>query len=61
MNLLRAVLTGWPGVFTFLLTPTLAVLLAPQYPGEWKHWLCVVPFLLLYLWFTWPRRPDEAD
>ena len=60
MKLLRALFTGWPGVFAFLLSPTLAVIMAPQYPGEWKSWLVVAPFLVLYLWFTWPRGPDHA-
>lgn len=53
-------LTGWPALFTFLVSPTLAVLFAPQDGGEWKRWLIVAPFVVAYLWFTWPRR-READ
>ena len=61
MKTLRILLTGWPAVLTLLVSPTLAVWLSPHDANEWKHWLLVAPLVVAYLWFTWPKRPDEAD
>jgi hypothetical protein len=61
MKALRALLTGWPAVFSFLFAPTLAVLLAPHDHGEWKRWLVVAPFVLAYIWFTWPGGRTGDD
>jgi hypothetical protein len=61
MKILHAIFTGWPALLTFLVTPSLAVLLSPHDGGEWKQWLLVAPFVVAYLWITWPQRRSEAD
>jgi hypothetical protein len=61
MTVLRSLLTGWPAVFSLLVSPTVAVFLEPGAAGMWKQWLCVLPFVLAYVWFTWPRRPAEVE
>ncbi len=61
MKVLRAFLTGWPALLGFLITPSLAMLLSSSDDGEWKRWLLVAPFLVAYLWFTWPQRPNASD
>ena len=61
MKLLQTLFTGWPALFSFLVAPTLAVLLAPQDAGEWKRWLLVAPFVAVYIWLTWPEGRSRAD
>jgi hypothetical protein len=59
MKVLRAIFTGWPALLSFLVAPTLAMLLSPHDSGEWKRWLVVAPFVAAYVWLTWPQGRDE--
>ncbi|HEX4160730.1 MAG TPA: hypothetical protein VHY79_19840 [Rhizomicrobium sp.] len=61
MRALRFLFTGWAAVFSLLVSPTLAVLLSPQDGDERRRWLFVAPWLVAYVWLTWPKRPDQAD
>ena len=59
MKSLRAILTGWPALLSFLVAPTLAVLLS--HDGEWKRWLPLAPFVAGYVWITWPHKADDGE
>lgn len=61
MRILRLLFTGWPAVFSLLVSPTLAVFLSPHDGNEQKRWLFVVPWLVAYVWLTWPKDPEAAD
>jgi hypothetical protein len=61
MKALRILFTGWSAILAFLVSPTLAVLLSPHDGGEWKRWMFIAPWVVAYIWLTWPNGSTEAD